>query len=311
MNIKSSTDLKENSRAAYIKYIAALLLFGSNGIMANFIHIESYQIILMRTFLGSLLLLILATGKHVLSGLLTKRKDFMYVALSGICMGTSWMFQYEAYRQIGISITSLLYCLGPIFTVLLAQFIFQERITLKKILCLAAVSCGAILTGGLSLKQGANAIGILCALLCALAYAGMIMFNKKNQTIIGLSNSIVQLVFGFLTALIYNLGRWISSSAPAIHLSAGEWVPVLILGLVNTGIGCYLYFSSISEIPAQTIAVCDYIEPLSAVILATLILREKMSYLQYVGAFMIIVGTIVWNIKLWRQKMTSVLKYQP
>lgn len=88
-------------------------------------------------------------------------------------------------------------------------------------------------------------------------------------------------------------------------------MPVLILGLVNTGIGCYLYFSNISEIPAQTIAVCDYIEPLSAVILATLILRVKVSYLQYVGAFMIIVETIVWNIKLWRQKMTSVLKYQP
>ena len=288
---------KQNAYVPYIKYISSLLLFGSNGIVASFIHMESYQIILMRTLLGSLLLCFLSFEKHSLKGLLANRKDFLYVALSGICMGTSWMFQYEAYRQIGVSITSLLYCLGPILIVILAQFIFRERITLKKIICLAAVSCGAIMTGGISLKQGANADGIICALLCALAYAGMILFNKKNRTITGLSNSTVQLVSGFLTALIYNLIQWFTHNAPVINIPADEWIPVLILGLVNTGAGCYLYFSGISEIPAQTVAVCDYIEPVLALILASLILHEKMSLLQYIGAVLIISETIVWNIK--------------
>ena len=81
-----------------MKYIAALLLFGSNGIVASRIHLESSEIILLRTLLGSLLLAaVAAAGKHAFSGI-RSRADFMYVVLSGISMGVSWMFQYEAYQ---------------------------------------------------------------------------------------------------------------------------------------------------------------------------------------------------------------------
>lgn len=36
------------------KYLAALLLFGSNGIVASSIALPSHQIVLLRTFLGAL-----------------------------------------------------------------------------------------------------------------------------------------------------------------------------------------------------------------------------------------------------------------
>lgn len=57
--------------------------------------------------------------------------------------------------------------------------------TLIRTLCLLAVSAGAVLTGGVSLGHGADAKGIACALLCAIAYAGMILFSKKNRSITG------------------------------------------------------------------------------------------------------------------------------
>lgn len=292
------TDTMKNTKRkkAYLKYILALLLFGSNGIIASSIFIKSYQIILLRTLLGSLLLLLIVFKSHAFKNLMKHKKDFLFIFFSGICMGVSWMFQYEAYQRIGISITSLLYCLGPILVVIFAQIIFQENITLKKILCLAAVTVGAILTGGVSLQQGANMIGILCALMCAFAYVGMILFNKKSTAVTGLSNSAIQLTSGFLTALIYNLIRWMSGNAPAMTIHHHEWIPILILGLINTGVGCYLYFSSISEIPAQTVAVCDYIEPLSAVLLAAIILHESMTLPQIGGAILIIGGTMLWNL---------------
>ena len=289
--------LKGNQAAVpYIKYIAALLLFRSNGIVASRIHLESSQIILLRTMLGSLLLAaVAAAGKRACSGIMSRR-DFMYVALSGVSMGVSWMFQYEAYQLVGISITSLLYCLGPILIVVLAQLFLGERMTFLRALCLIAVSAGAVLTGGFSLTHGADARGIACALLCAIAYAGMIMFSKKNRSIMGIRNSAIQLTFGFLTALAYCSVKWLSGSAWEIVPPDGDWIPVLILGLVNTGFGCYLYFSGIPEIPAQTVAVCDYIEPLSAVVLAALVLGEKLTLMQYAGGVLIMAGIIVWNL---------------
>lgn len=158
------------------------------------------------------------------------------------------------------------------------------------------MSAGAVLTGGVSLGHGADAKGIACALLCAIAYAGMILFSKKNRSITGIRNSAIQLTSGFLTALAYCLVKWISGSAPEILPPDGEWIPVLILGLVNTGFGCYLYFSCIPEISAQTVAVCDYIEPLSAVVLAALVLGEKLTFVQYAGGVLIMAGIVVWNL---------------
>ena len=61
--------LRERPAAVpYVKYIAALLLFGSNGIVASRIHLESSEIILLRTLLGSMLLMpVRAPGAALIS----------------------------------------------------------------------------------------------------------------------------------------------------------------------------------------------------------------------------------------------------
>lgn len=41
------------------KYIAALLLFGSNGIVASYISLTSYEIVFTRTMIGSLFLVLI------------------------------------------------------------------------------------------------------------------------------------------------------------------------------------------------------------------------------------------------------------
>ena len=78
-----------------------------------------------------------------------------------------------------------------------------------------------------------------------------------------------------------------------IHVPMSSWPWILVLGLVNTGIGCYLYFSPLSKLPVQTVAVCGYLEPLSAVVFAALLLGEKLSATQYIGAVCIIGGAMI------------------
>ena len=76
------------------------------------------------------------------------------------------------------------------------------------------------------------------------------------------------------------------------EIPAGDWGYILWLGIINTGLGCFMYFSSISRLPAQSVAVCGYIEPLSAVLLSVLFLNETMSLLQITGAALIIGGAL-------------------
>lgn len=60
-------------KKSYIKYFISLLLFGSNGIVASFIDMNSYEIVFFRAFLGSLLLLLIfLAGKGKFTFLSTK-----------------------------------------------------------------------------------------------------------------------------------------------------------------------------------------------------------------------------------------------
>lgn len=64
----------------------------------------------------------------------------------------------------------------------------------------------------------------------------------------------------------------------------------MLLGAVNTGLGCCWYFSAISRLPVQTVAVCGYLEPLAAVVFAAVLLHETMLLLQMLGAVLILCG---------------------
>lgn len=88
-------------RRAYVTYITALLLFGLNGIVAGRIAMSSHEIVLLRTGIGSMLLVVLfAMGKGRLT-FYKRREDFCFFACRGWQWGPVGMFLYEAYRQIG------------------------------------------------------------------------------------------------------------------------------------------------------------------------------------------------------------------
>ena len=122
----------------------------------------------------------------------------------------------------------------------------------------------------------------------AVMYSFMVIFNKKAKDITGLENSALQLFISFLTVAVF-VGI---KQGFAIAVPSNEWVPILILGLVNTGTGCYFYFSSIGKLNVQTVAVCGYLEPLSAVVFSVIFLREAMLPMQIAGAILIIGGAI-------------------
>ena len=262
------------------------MLFGLNGIVASRIHLTSYYIVLLRTLIGSGLLLILFLLKQHRFSFFRNKTDCAFICISGIAMGTSWMFLYEAYKQIGVGISSLLYYTGPAIIMILSPLLFKEKLTKAKLMGFGAVLCGVILVNGQS-SEKFNALGGICGLSSAVMYSIMVMTNKKAQHIIGMENSLLQLFISFLTVAVF-IG--IKDGKYAVQIASGDWFWILILGLLNTGIGCYLYFSSIGGLPVQTVAICGYIEPFSAVVFAMLLIGETMLPFQIIGAVLIIAG---------------------
>lgn len=275
-------------KSAYVYYIFALLLFGTNGIVANYINLSGYEIVFYRTLIGSLLLFGILLLKKEKFSFYKYKKQFLFLVLSGIAMGFSWIFLYEAYDQIGVGIASLIYYCGPVIVMALSPLIFKEKLTCSKIVGFLSVLCGIIFVNGTFSPIENNSLGIICALLSALMYSLMIIFNKKATPISGIENSFLQLFISFLTVAMFTSLK----QGFLIPVDSDSIFPLLLLGLMNTGIGCYLYFSKLEKLPVQTVSVLGYLEPLSAVIFSTLILNEHMDVIQIIGTILIIGGAL-------------------
>ena len=276
-------------KASYLKYIFALLLFGSNGIVASLIHLSSYEIVLLRTLIGSLLLIAIFFIAREKLTFYNYKTQSIFLAVSGLAMGTSWIFLYEAYDEIGVSLASLAYYCGPVIVMILSPFLFGEKLTRIKVCSFIVVLVGIFLVNGTAFENGVSVWGLACGLLSAVCYSLMVMFNKKAKDITGLENSMLQLFVAFLTVAIF-VGI---KQGYRMEIDTQSIIPILVLGLLNTGIGCYFYFSSIGKLPVQTVAICGYLEPLSAVVFSVIFLKETMLPIQIIGAVLIIGGAML------------------
>lgn len=278
--------MKENS--AFLKYLAALLLFGSNGVVASHILLPSHEIVFFRTLIGSaflLLLFIMTKGRPQIP---INKKHFAYLLLSGAAMGACWLVLFKAYTMVGVGISTLIYYCGPVIVMALSPILFHEKLSAFKILGMSVVLVGMVLINGGSLVENGFSKGLIYAILSAVLYAVLVISSKKARSITGLENSMYQLAGSFLTVAVFVFVK------QGLHFGSisESLLPILLIGVINTGLGCYLYFSSIQHLSVGTVSVCGYLEPLSAVIFSVILLGESLSLLQTIGGGLIIGGAV-------------------
>lgn len=273
-------------RRAYGLYLAALLLFGSNGVLASHIPWDSYQIVLGRSLIGGAFLAAVLLLRRRSSTLFRDRRSLAFLIGSGVFMSASWLFLYEAYQQMNVSLATLSYYTGPVLVMVLAPLVLKERLTAPKVLGFAVVLGGMLCLYGADLAAGRWSWGMACGVLSACSYACMVLLNKRSAGITGLENSACQLVTASAVVLLFNLLR--GGALPP--LTGESLAAMVLLGLVNTGLGCFMYFSAIQALSAQTVSICGYLEPLSALFFSALFLGERLTLPQWAGAAMILGG---------------------
>lgn len=278
-----------------LKYLASLVLFGTNGVLASKTLMASDDIVGSRIALGLITLLLIASAQKILA-----KSDSSFnlagaeaVFLSGAAMGLGWVCLFEAYTRIGVGLSTVLYYFGPIIVMALSPLLFKERFSLRKAVCFGVVLLGSILVGGSTLEGGTDPIGILLGLGSAASYAALVIISKKAPGLEGTKRATIQLFGAFMAVALLRVvtGHW---SLPEINSEGLPWM--VVLGVVNTGLGCYLYFSPLPYLKSQTIAVCGYLEPVSAVVLSALLIGEAMSIPQLIGGLLVIGGAVLFDM---------------
>ena len=132
--------------------------------------------------------------------------------------------------------------------------------------------------------------GILFGLAAAAMYASVVLINKHIHGISGLDRTLVQLLVSTVTILPYVLLTEKSTGEP---ITGSVLLLLLVVGVVHTGIAYLMYFSSVEKVPAQTAALCSYIDPAASLILSALLLGERMDLWGLIGTVLILGSAIV------------------
>ena len=65
-----------------------------------------------------------------------------------------------------------------------------------------------------------------------------------------------------------------------------------MVGIVHTGLVYILFFSAVGRLPAQTTAVLSYVDPVTAILLATLFLHQPFGPAEACGTVLILGATL-------------------
>lgn len=282
-----------SSTAARLRLILAVLIFGTIGIFVRHIALPSAAIAFVRAAVGFLFLFVLTRARGNRVSLRGLRSALPKLIISGAFMGFNWILLFESYRYTTVAVSTLCYYMAPIIVVLLTPILFRERMTPRRLICAAVALLGMVFISGVlsSGLPGRDELrGIVLGLAAALLYAAIILINKTVRGVAGLDRTLLQLGAAAVTLLPY----CVVTISPAQLVVPGMSVLLLaVVAVVHTGLAYSLYFGSVEELPAQTIAIFSYIDPVTALILSALILAEPLGPHGLAGAVLVLGAAFV------------------
>lgn len=279
-----------NKSAARIGMITSMVIFGSIGVFRRFIPWDSSLLALTRGVIGTLFLaLMLLLSRQKLSWTAVRRRLGWLIA-SGAAMGFNWILLFEAYNHTTVATATLCYYMAPIIVLALSPLLLHQRLTRTKTICMAVAVAGMVLVSGVLQGGGGSWKGVLLGLGAAALYASVILMNQQLRDVPAYDKTILQLGSAALAMLPYVL---LTVDLPPRSMTGSTLTMVLLVGVLHTGVAYWLYFGSMGKLPAQTVALMSYIDPVVALLFSALLLGEPMTLASIIGAGMVLGATVV------------------
>lgn len=281
-----------NGKLGILKLSAAMLIFGSVGIFVRYISLPSGAVAAARGVIGTLFLAVLAVvRRQKLSSAI--RQKLPLLCISGVCIGVNWILLFEAYRYTTVAAATLCYYMAPVPVIAASPIVLGERLDFGKIACALAAVLGMVFVSGVlsdGLSGGSDMKGIAVGLSAAAVYAAVVLMNKRAGDIPAFDMTVVQLGSAAVVLVPYTL---LTEDISLEMLSVRAIILLITVGIIHTGFAYALYFSAIKELKAQTAAIFSYIDPLVAVLLSTLLLKEPLGIEIIIGGVLIIGSAVI------------------
>ena len=294
--------MKKENFSSKMSLAGAMVVFGTIGLFVRNINMPSSVIAFIRGTAGALFLILFCLATRKKFSFSAVKEKLLLLCLSGGAIGINWIFLFEAYRYTTVATATLCYYMAPIFVIVMSSLIYKEKLTVRKICCSLVALVGMVFVSGVA-ETGIGNIremkGVVLGVLAAVFYSSVVLMNKSLGSVPAYDKTIVQLMGAGVVILPYCLA---TVSISDVSLDKKSVIMLLIVSIVHTGIAYTAYFGSMKNLQSQTIAIMSYIDPIVAVVLSALVLKETMSLLSIAGAVMILAATFLSEVNLRKKQ---------
>jgi drug/metabolite transporter (DMT)-like permease len=182
----------------------------------------------------------------------------------------------------------------PIFALAAAIVLGRERPTVMKIGGIALAAAGAVVVvGGEGLSGSPRAlIGDLMIVTNSLSYALYLVFSKPAMARMS-ARRVISRMFGIAAIVMLPIAAWPMLHEPWHAIGAGAWWSLAFV-IVGPTVAAYLMNAwALKYAESSVVAAYTYLQPVFAVILAAIFLREEIKAIALVAGAMIVAGVYV------------------
>jgi drug/metabolite transporter (DMT)-like permease len=218
--------------------------------------------------------------------------------VSGLILALDLNLWHESIALVGAGLGTVIANVQVVFVAAAAWLLYGERPTLGRILTIAVVFGGVVLTSGLARHDayGARPVaGALIGVLAGVTYAAFLLVYRHANRTPGprsgpLLDSTIGMMAGALACAVFDPHFTFTPS-----LTANLWLGLLAIG--SQVIGWLLIGTALPKLPVVETSVLLLGQPVFAVIWGMLVFGERLSVLQWAGSAIVLAGVAALSLQ--------------
>ena len=226
------------------------------------------------------------------------RRERWLAIVSGLLLALDLNLWHESIALVGAGLGTVIANVQVVFVAAAAWVLYGERPTPARVLTIAAVLGGVVLTSGLARHDAYGAspvLGAVVGLLAGVVYAAfIIVYRDANKTAGPRSGPLLDSTLGMIAgALACAVLDPHFTFVPG--LAAAEWLALLAIG--SQVIGWLLIGTALPKLPVVETSVLLLGQPVFTVIWGVLLFDERLSALQWAGAAIVLAGVAALSLQ--------------
>lgn len=222
----------------------------------------------------------------------TTNFSYLYLNICAVASIGIYYFATKALNLVSASLYTIIFFTYPIFTIILSRIFFKNRISKIKLLSLIISMFGLCLTIGI-FQEGLikfSTLGAIYSLITALATS---VYYISLQKALEKTDSIASNAYVFSITAVFCILYCVFTGQFTITPSVVQISYIVLLALISFTLAATFMVKGISMVGADTASIVNLFQPPITLILAYIIFKDHMTFVQIIGGILILASLFV------------------